>query len=174
MTARGWLRRNTAALIATAVLLPVTGLVVGADKWWDANQGAPVFATEVATGDQVTWAGATWGPATARWAQEDPAAGLPDGARVLLVEVAVDPKGRGILCATPQLQELTGAGRHWADAIGDLDWAYEQPSACSSELTTPFTIEVPFLVPDDVGGPLGVDFSLADQLPGFLRLVVVP
>lgn len=172
---RAWWRRNALAIGAVAVLLPLTGLTISGVEWWQMNQAQPVFATTVAAGDTVEYAGGTWGPAVVRSQAPGPDDDLPADGRLLVVEVPVDPHGKMLGCDVPALRELDGMQRRWQNALGDVDWDYRNPTVCPSDSTAPFTIEVPYLLPDGVSGPLGLDFALADELPGFLRLgVIVP
>jgi len=171
---RRWWSRNALALTAVAVLAPVTGLMIIGNEWWGTYQAAPVFPTTVAPGDEISYAGATWGPATIHVRPDDPDSDLPEGTTVYVVEVPLDPDSGPVRCSPPTLRELEGGQRQWDDAVSFVDWDYERPTLCDSEAVGPFTIAVPFLVPDDAVGPFGVDFLLTDELPGFLRLVVSP
>lgn len=171
---RRWWRRNALALAAVAVLAPATGLVIIGNEWWGTYQAAPVFPTTVDPGEEISHAGATWGPATVRVRPDDPDVDLPEGTTAYVVEVPVDPDSAPVACSTPTLRELQGPRRQWDDAVSYVDWDYERPTLCDSEAVGPFTIAVPFLVPDDAVGPFGVDVVLADELPGFLRFVVSP
>ena len=174
MTATWW-RRNRLALAAAVVLLPATALVVTGNEWWLMNRGQPVFPTTAEAGAEVTFAGAVWGPvavdATAAASIDED---LPADARVLVVEVPIDPGDEGVACTPPILRELDGAGRQWNAATDEVRWDDDRPTFCSLEQTGPFTLAVPFLLPHDADGPFGVEFALSDELPGFLRLVVVP
>jgi hypothetical protein len=167
----GWWRRNTFALGAVIVLVPATALIVGGHEWWSMYQAAPLFAATAEEGSEIEYARATWGPATA---VEESSDEVPEGAKLIVVEVPVDPADRPVACNVPVLRELGGEQRQWDTASYDVDWSYENPTLCDSEATGPFTIAVPYLVPDDAVGPFGVDLVLSDQLPGFLRLTVSP
>lgn len=170
---RGWWRRNAVALAAVAVLLPATGFVVTANEWWAINQSQPVFPTTAEAGARVMFADAEWGPASAEdWSAAS--VDLPPDAKVIVVEVPVDPGDATVACTAPVLRELGGAGRQWSEATYEVGWDDDRPTFCSSEVSGPFTIAVPFLLPADAEGPFGVDLTLGDELPGFLRLVVVP
>ena len=170
----GWWRRNALALVAVAVLLPVTGAVIAGNEWWAWNQARPVFATTAQPGDDIVFAGATWGPATAAITSPGPDDEVPSGTRLVVVEVPVAPDGEGIGCLRPTLRELSGEGRQWNDATSYVEWDYELDTSCDSESTGPFALSLPFLIPDDAEGPFGIDIQVGDQLPGFLRLVVAP
>jgi hypothetical protein len=165
-----WWRRNAVALLAVALLLPTTAAVVGGNEWWAANQADPVFPTTVDAGATVDFGGATWGPARVGTAASDTADDAPAGARVVVIEVPVDPRGTILSCATPMLREAEGDGRRWSNALADVDWNYDNSSSCPSDEAVPFTIEVPYLVPDDATGPFGLELTLGDQLPGYLLL----
>ncbi len=169
MTARWW-RRNAVALAAVAVLLPTTAAVVGGNEWWSANQADPVFPTTVDAGATVEYGGATWGPARWGTVAADTAADAPEGARAVVIEVPVDPHGRILSCSSPMLRETDGERRRWNNAIADVDWSYDRASSCPSDETTPFTIAVPYLVPDDATGPFSLELTVGDQLPGYLVL----
>ncbi|NYF17013.1 hypothetical protein HDC37_001841 [Microbacterium sp. AK009] len=171
---RGWWRRNALPLGAVAILLPVGVLVPTGVEWWRWSQADPVFPTTAAAGESVEWAGATWGPATAVDQTSLYAADAPAGTRVLVVEIPVDPGDLSPLCTTPALRELGGAGRQWGEATTEVDWRYERPTSCESGSPVPFTVSVPYLVPDDARGPFGVELTVPDELPGFLRLEVIP
>lgn len=171
---RGWWRRNVVALVAVAVLAPVTGLVITANEWWAWNQAKPVFATTASPGEEIDYAGATWGPATATITAPGPDDDVPPGTQLVVIEVPVAPGADGTACLSPTLRELSGASRQWNEATSHVDWDFELATFCDSEATGPFTLSLPFLLPADADGPLGVDIQIVDELPGFLRLVVVP
>jgi hypothetical protein len=171
---RRWWRRNAVALAAVAVLLPVTALVIGGNEWWLVNQSRPVVPTTVPAGTGADWAGMRWGPATLRELPSDAEDGLPPGAKVVVVEVPVDPGGHPVACSAPVLRELDGAQRQWDDAASEVDWDYDRPTACVSDADGPYTVAAPFLIPGDAAGPFGVELTVVDELPAFLRLVVVP
>lgn len=169
VTARWW-RRNAIALAAVAVLLPTTAVVVGGNEWWNANQADPVFPTTVDTGTTVEYGGATWGPARWGTGAADTAADVPAGARAVVIEVPVDPHGEILSCGSPMLRERDREGRRWSDALADVEWNDDRPTSCPSDERTPFTIAVPYLVPDDATGPFDLELALTDQLPGYLVL----
>jgi hypothetical protein len=169
VTARWW-RRNAIALAAVAVLLPTTAVVVGGNEWWNANQADPVFPTTVGPDTTVEFGGATWGPARWGTVAADTASDAPAGARAVVIEVPVDPRGKILSCGSPMLRETGGENRRWINALADVDWSYDAQSSCPSDEAVPFTIEVPYLVPDDATGPFDLELALTDQLPGYLVL----
>lgn len=172
----GWWRRNAFALAAVAVLVPATAVVVGGNEWWDVYSSRPVFAQAVPSGDEATFGGATWGPATADFVSPGSDVDLPADARLIEVRVPVQPEDEPVSCFTPVLRELEGAGRQWDEADYDFSAEYdpEQSTSCPFDRSDPYTVVVRFLVPADAIGPFGLDFSMGDQLPRFLRLVVAP
>jgi hypothetical protein len=173
---RGWWRRNALALAAAAVLVPATAAVIGGSEWWAHNASRELFPHAVSVGETAGFGEATWGPAKAEFVSPGPRDDIPHGARVIEVEVPVEPGDEPLACASPTLQELTGEMRQWKEASISVETEYDpdRPLSCASELTDSYTVVVPFLVPADAVGPFGVDFSLGDELPGFLRLVVAP
>lgn len=169
-----WLRRNAMALVATAVLVPATALVIGGSEWWGYYSGRDVFPVTVASGESAEFSGATYGPATITETAEDLEWELPQGTKVLSVEVPVQPGEEPAVCSQPSLRELSGDGRRWTKAPFPIELPYDDDTwgLCDSERSGTYIIAVPFLVPDDVSGPLAVDLAVEDELPRFLRFVV--
>lgn len=169
----GWWRRNTAALVAVAVLVPSTALIVGGPDWWDEWRSHPIFPTTVAAGQSSEYAGASWGPVHVgtRVAADD----LPEGTKVIDVEVPVDPGSEDLVCSPPTLRELR-TDREWSESTSELELDYDpgRTTLCGIDGGGPFTLAVSYLVPVDAVGPFGLDLVIADQAPGFLRLVVAP
>lgn len=165
-----WWRRNAVALLSVAALLPLTAVVIGGNEWWNASRAEPVFPTTGAAGATVEFGGATWGPARVGTVAAETADDAPAGTRAIVVEVPVDPHGETLSCSTPLLRETDGEGRRWSTAVTEVDWSYDEPSSCPSDETAPFTIQVPYLVPDEATGPFGLELTVGDQLPGYLLL----
>lgn len=166
-------------MLALVVLVPVTvGVFVGWE-WWKVARYEPTFATTAQQGSAVDVADITFGPATAT---EVSLQGVrpPEGTKILWVRVPVDRHGAATGCIVRGLRELHGQGRFWNEDSGDVGWDYRLFTACPMDRGSdlfppgPFQIDVPFIVPDDVAGPLGVEFVLPDELPSFVRLVVAP
>lgn len=175
----GWWRRNRVALVALVVLLPLTAGVVGGWEWWKRAQGDTVFPVTAAAGETVELAGISFGPAAAREISI-PGEELPPGTKVVSVSVTVDRDGGATPCSRPLLHELHGEGRTWGDDATTVTWESAGFAFCPSDPEDesfpdgPFTIEVPYVVPDDVAGPLAVEFTVANELPRYVRLVVAP
>lgn len=169
-----WLRRNALALVAAAVLVPATALVIGGNEWWEYYAGRETFPVTVESGERADFSGATYGPATITEVAEEPEWQLPSGVKVLSAEVPVQPGDEPVRCSTPTLRELSGDGRRWTSAPFPVELPYDEDmwGSCDSERSGTYTIVVPFLVPDDVSGALGVDLAVANELPRFLRFVV--
>lgn len=169
-----WLRRNALALVATAVLVPATALVVGGNEWWGQSSHTDVFPVTVDAGDTADLSGTTYDPATITEPSDDPEWELPQATKVLSVEVPVRTGGEPAHCGTPTLRELSGGGRRWTDAPSPVDLPFDEDASvsCDPDRTGSYTIVVPFLVPDDVSGTLGIDLTVANELPRFLRFVV--
>jgi hypothetical protein len=175
----GWWRRNRRALIAVIILLPLTAGVAGGWEWWKRVQGRPTFATIAPAGEAVDFGGITFGPATAEEITV-PDVDLPENTTVIAVDVEIDRHGATTACSTPVLRELSGEGRLWEADMSKVGWASRYYTFCPSDPdqdsfpTGPFSIDVPFIVPDDVVGELGVEFLVVDELPRYVRLVVSP
>lgn len=169
----GWWRRNTAALVAVALLVPATILVVGGPDIWDALRSRPLIPTTASPGESLDYAGASWGPARAivRDAPDE----LPEDTKIIDVEVLVDPRSEDLTCSPPTLRELS-TDREWSDATWELqlDSAPDRTTLCRIDGGGPFTLAVSYLVPDEAVGPFGLDLVLADETPSFLRFVVSP
>ncbi len=177
---RAWWRDNRTALLAVAVLIPVTAGVLGGWEWWKAAQaGRPTFAVTAEPGETVELAGATFGPGAAEEIAV-PGEDLPTGTKVIAVEIPVDRHGAATSCSIPVLRELSGSERVFEADHSALDWDYRRQVLCPTDRDSdsfpdgPFSLEVPYLVPADVTGPLAVDLTVADELPRFVRVVVVP
>lgn len=170
----GWLRRNRLPLIAAGGLALLTTVVVGGNEWWQVAQSDDLIPMTTAAGGTADVDGVRYGPVTASEVADPDGAGVPDGARLIVVEVPIDPGAGEASCPFATLHELEGAGRTWRNAPVDLDWYPDGPSLCGPDEPGPFTGTVGFLVPDDAAGPFGLDLTLANELPRFLRLVVAP
>lgn len=174
-----WWRRNRRALLAVVILIPLTVGVAGGWEFWKRVQGRPTFAVTAAAGSTIDFDGITFGPATAAEVSS-PAIDLAPDSKVISVSVPVDRHGAATACSIPVLRELGGQGRLWEADHQLLRWDSSLYTFCPSDPKWdsfpdgPFTIDVPFIVPDDVSGELGVEFTLIDELPRYLRLVVVP
>ena len=171
----GWWRRNALALAGVAVLLPATFGIIGWNEWNEYFSSRPTQPVTAAAGASVEFEGATWGPAKVETAPRGAELEVPDGSRVLMVSVPVEPGGDKVTCLPPTLRETTGAEREWQAAGFEIGWdpEPEQFGSCAGTGADPFTITAAFLVPDDTVGPFAVDL-VSDVLPRFLRLLVEP
>lgn len=175
----GWWRRNRRAVIAVIILLPLTAGVAGGWEWWKRSQGRPTFAVVAPAGGTVDFGGITFGPATAQEIAV-PDVDLPEDSTIIAVDVEIDRHGATTACSTPVLRELGGEGRLWEADMSKVGWDSDYDTLCPSDPRQesfprgPFSIDVPFVIPDDVVGDLGVEFLVVDELPSYVRLVVSP
>lgn len=169
----GWWRANAMSLGVLAVLVPGVVLSVAWNEWSEYYGSRASRPLTVAPGDSVEYGGATVGPATARF-RDDPLA--PDGARVVSVRIRVDPSDPGLSCMSPVLRETDGSRRQWDAASYELDrgWDVNRPTSCVAEATSPYTMEVDYLVPVDAPGPFTVELDSVDFWPEFVSAVVEP
>ncbi|CAL4860290.1 hypothetical protein MMM2322_01969 [Microbacterium sp. MM2322] len=175
----GWWQSNRRALLALIVLVPVTVGVFTGWEWWKVAGYAPTFPTVAEQGGSTDFAGITFGPATATEVSL-PDEDLPEGTKILWVRVPLDRHGAATGCLVNGLRELSGQGRFWEQDSATVTWDSRRYTFCPTDRAAdlfpkgPFQIDVPFIVPDDVEGPLGVELVIPDEFPGYVRLVVVP
>ncbi|MCP2635832.1 hypothetical protein K0817_004525 [Microbacterium sp. HD4P20] len=169
----GWWRANAAALGVLVLLVPATAAAVGWNEWSSYYSGRASIPIMVQAGESAAYGEATIGPATAEFTEHSLA---PSGTRVVSVRVRVDPGDPAIQCFEPPLRELEGLQRQWNSASYELDrsWDVERPTSCIADATTPYTLDVDYLVPLDASGPFVVDIESGGLLPEFARLVVAP
>jgi hypothetical protein len=167
----GWWRRNAVALVTAGVLLPITLGAIALHERVD-SAGAWQDAV-VAPGDSIEYAKATIGPATARFVDD---AAAPVGTRVVQVTVDIDPNASDpIACLTPQLHELGGSQREWNERSYDLGRGFDEDlTSCSSDESSPYSLFLEFVVPEDAEGPFTVDVDAAEGWPVQARLQVEP
>ncbi|GAA5149556.1 hypothetical protein GCM10025768_12960 [Microbacterium pseudoresistens] len=162
-----WWRRNRVALIALALLVPLTFGVIGAREWWTRFEDRPVFPSEVSVGEVTAgaqWAGAEITDITARVDRD-----VPEGTRVLLVRLDVEPLQDAVGCRNPVLRELDGEHREWSAASGSLmPRGADAVTECPDDSAAPFELVIPYVVPADAGA-LALDVDVAVIRPGFLR-----
>lgn len=175
----GWWRRNRGALLALGILVPVTVGVFCGWEWWKTASGQPTFAVTAQQGESIDLGGVTFGPArVTKTTIADTE--IPAGTKILAVRVPVDRHGGVTGCQVYALRELDGRERVFEADTALVPWDYNRYTLCpmdpEAELfpAGPFSIDVPFIVPDDVDGPLGVELLIVDELPRYARLVVVP
>lgn len=174
-----WWRRNRGALLAIVILVPLMVGIAGGWEFWNRVQGRPTFPVTAAVGSSLDFGGITFGPATAE-VTSIPDAQLPPNTKIIAVSVRVDRHDATTSCSIPVLRELTGKGRLWEADSQIVPWNWRLNTLCPAQSTRnlfpggAFSIDVPFIVPDDVDGELGVEFTIPNQLPRYARLVVVP
>lgn len=173
----GWWRLNRWSLPALAVLILATIGVIGGNEWNSYFSGRASIPVTVAAGGSAELAGTTWGPATAHRLDADETASLqpPSATRLLEVTVPVTPGATAVGCQRPVLRETDGAQRQWNDASGTLPRSAvnDQPSSCLADATGPYSIVVPFLLPENAEGPFVLDLAVTESLPRFLRLALI-
>lgn len=172
-----WWRRNRLALIALAVLAPVTAVGIGWHEWhqyygFDARPVAPIVVPE---DDSAELAGATWGPV--RGGEIDDLSGfdVPDDATVIAVGLPVSAGSEGVTCTTPVLVHQE-TGREWQTARSEIGLLSDpdEPETCLASQKGDYELIVPFVVPDDVKGPFWVDVWPQDAGRSFLRFPFEP
>lgn len=167
MTLRGWLRRNRLALAALVVVIPAAVVVIGGQEWITYYGYRPYAPVDVAEGDRIDFAGATFGPAQVRDVTGAHRDGIPDGARVLAAEFTVVP-GESAPGCTVSLREAGGAQRHWVPSGMVPDWSGD--TFCPTDAAGPYDVSTPFVVPADAAGPFLIEVIAGDEAPRYLRL----
>lgn len=177
---RGWWRSNAVALVALALLIPAVVVIIGGNEWNDGSAGRPWQPIGVSPGESAAYGEAQIGPASAELisaeSADDRELTVPDGMRVVVTTVRVDPGSPAISCLPLVLRERDGAQRQWNGARLEVDWPFDaaQPTSCDRDAVAPYSLVTPFLVPDDARGPFAVDIAGVDELPRFVRLDVAP
>jgi len=180
-----WFKYNAIALVAVAVLTPVTIAVTFSTEWSSFLTTRATQPIEVATGRVADFAGAEWRvadteriPAESRGGVE---AGLPAGSDLVLVTVEVDPgnisaENKSSFCNV-RLGEYEGSSdtavRSWGDAtFSAID--YRSPegveSGCTPDIVEPYTFISTFVIADDASDDLAVLLEVPRQLPRYLLL----
>lgn len=175
---RSWWRRNTAALIALAVLLPASAWAIGWREWSSMYDNGSIRSRPVMPDDDgvVTLDGTFWGPARSASldSSEDPS--IPAGTQVVGVKVPVDNRDRSepSSCPSPVLVEQS-SGRQWSEMSFELgSYDVESPVSCDSERYDTYELFVPFIIPDDAEGPFWIEISPYGAGSEFVRLPVAP
>ena len=176
--------RRWAPILAVVVLLPLTLGVTFQNDWVGFYATQPSQPVRVEPGEPVEFAGTTWqvtdvSRVTAA-SDEGAEIGLPDETLLLTVAVRVTPDelvdGLSPYCMAT-LQELDGdtVVRNWDEAtFSPIDYSPDDPLewGCDTELTSPYSFEAWFVVPDDVGEQLSLSLDVTGQRPQFLRLLL--
>jgi hypothetical protein len=183
----GWLRRNRTALLAVLVLMPTTLGIMFANQWIGQLEERPSRPVDVAVGETVDYANASWSvegaervPGTSGAGRER---GLPSGTDLIVVTVWVSPSGHGAdgahdLCSV-RLEESGGRGetRSWSNAAGgaiSLEGDGPHLTSCNSEQSSPYTFDAQFIVPADTGdlSALTAGLVVIDALPQYARFAL--
>lgn len=174
----GWWRRNAVALGALLVLTPVTLGAVVWDGWQDHNLFQNTIPIDVADGDSLELAGASWGPIRASEISDTSGFDVPAGAKVLAAAIPVDPHEGQPSCFAPTLvQQSTGIRFPESRTELDLPSSSEEPTRCvTGEEGTidPYELIVPFIVPSDADGPFWVEVASSDAVPSVIRFSIDP
>ena len=174
----GWLRRNSRALLAVLVLLPLTVGIMFANQWIRYFEEWPSRPVNAAVGETLEYGNARWRVESTDRVSADSAAGrerdLPAGTDLISVTVEVDPTGTGPdgvpdLC-TARLEESGGGTvtRSWSNGSRGalLGGAGPLLTSCSSEVSTRYSFEAEFVVPAEAGESSSFTVNIA--VPGFL------
>lgn len=170
---RGWWRTNAAALVAIAVLVPVTVGAIAVNEWSSYDLGHATKPIHVEPGESARYDGARIGPASAEFTD---APGAPGGTRVVSATVLVTPGDEPISCVSPVLREAGGAGRQWSEASFALEREYDPAlkTSCDSDLPIRYSLTLEYLVPEDATGPFVIELSAADAYPQYVSLRIQP
>ncbi len=163
-----WWRRNALALAALALLIPGAVVVIGGQEWITYYGFRPISPIDVREGESADFAGATFGPARVSDGTATQRERIPNGARILVAEIPVQPGAESPGC-TVTLRETTGQRRHWEVQPNALDRTGHV--SCTTENSGRYVVEAPFLVPADATGPFAIELVVAGQQPRFLRLI---
>ncbi|GAA5206374.1 hypothetical protein [Microbacterium kyungheense] len=168
----GWWRSNAVALGALVLLVPATYAAMSWNEWSTVLENSASKAVALPPGEEIPYAGATVGPASAEFTE------LPDApahTRVVTVTLHIDPGDQSFSCTVPQLREADGHRRQW-DARDDLgrEWDPDIHTFCDSEAEGPYDLTLDYLVPDDASGPFVVELESVAGRPEFVSAVVEP
>lgn len=162
----GWWRRNATALVALAVLAPLTAGAIAWQEWRTGFEGTHWRTVLVPEGDSIELGGASIGQAALVGVPADAGVETPADGRALAAHVTVVPGDEPVTCARPRLVELS-TGRSWEAEPGPFGWRGE--SSCF-DATAPVLLNVPFVVPADAG-PFAVELEILHagaELPRFV------
>lgn len=168
----GWWRSNAIALGALVVLVPATYAALTWNEWSSVLQNSASQAITLQPGDDVDYAGATIGPASAEFTELPD---MPAHTRVVTVRMHIDPGDPPIACTEPELREIGGLARTWSlhEDLG-REWDPDTLTFCASEPEGPYDLLIDYVVPEDVSGPFAVEVKSAAGWPRFVSAVVEP
>lgn len=165
---QSWWRRNLVPLIATAVLIPATAVVVSATEWTQYFAERPTQAVAPGADGEIELGGMVIGPVDARLDQT-PEVPVPEGAVTVVVTIPIDPQGAELTCYPLELRDAQD--RSWkvaSDRLGGT--APDVFDRCTSILDSPYEIVAPFVVPVDAVDSLHLRVAPLEGLPGFARI----
>jgi len=157
-----WWRRNGAALLALALLLPASVGVIGVQEWRTNNTEAVVPADTIPAGESIRTEGALLGPVAV---SDAPGAELPPGARAVVATVPVALESGPITCGVSALRETDGERRRWNTGASVTGWSAPRDSwtTCPSEPDgSDVVVSVVFVVPTGAG-PFALDLLVGPE-----------
>lgn len=163
-----WFHTNRLGLLAALAIVSVTFFGFGYADWQTYYGVRPSSPIVVEVGETTEFAGATWGPATARWIS-DPE--IPPGASGVQVAIPITTT-EPFYCLPPTLTETTGEHRTWTSAYLPNSTAGFAADSCDSTAVDPYVLRVTYIVPNGASEPLAVDVSIIEQLPTFPRFLI--
>ncbi|WP_460796420.1 hypothetical protein [Microbacterium sp. GXF0217] len=180
----GWWRRNRIALIALAVLIPVTTATLVGVAWSRYYLYEPTIPLAAGEDESLELADTTWGPVRAVDVTDVEELTAPSDARVIAVALPVDPHGESPSCFSPVLVEQD-TGRRWQQMNNALSIPYspdehitcitpEEDENGEPGPVVPYEIIVGYIVPEDAAGLFWVEVGELDSYPSFLRFSVEP
>lgn len=179
---RGWWRTNVIALCALVVLLPAATAGTALWQWKYAypDSGKPLWAVEPGKSGTVELRGAEWGPVRAKVITDTSGLTMPADATLIGVTVKVTPlQEKAPTCWAPKLIEQR-TGRVWESVRGQLGllWDQAEPEDCvptlEGEKAEPYTLVLPYVVPDDAKGPYWLEIEPDYAQSRFVRFSIDP
>lgn len=179
---RPWFSRNARALVAVAVLAPLTIGVVFWKSWSDYFGQRPSIAVVAEAGETADFADTGWTVLRTERITSDSASGaeysLPEGSDLVVVTVRVDTTDRGtdgsLFCDGVLVEHRPGdVDRRWGDALtSGID--YRSPDdvtyGCDSEQTGAYDAEWTYVIPSDAGDELALAVEVVEEFPNYLEL----
>lgn len=173
----GWWRRNAAALVAVAVLAPLSFAAIAWEGWQDYHLHRSTIPIDVAPDATVEVLETTWGPIRASEIHDLAGLDVPSGSIVIVAAIPVAPHDAPPGCTAPTLvQQRTGI--RWGQARSELGVGYsaDEPTACVTidDAEYPYQLIAPFVVPADAEGPFWVEVAPIGAEPSVIRFPVDP
>lgn len=168
---RSWWSRNWLSLVVLGVLVVVTPAVVIGNSVRQERSTSPTEGVVVDRGRSAEYGGATVGPVTATFDNDEDA---PPNTRVVRATIELDDAS-SLFCLDPTLSETTGNRRNFGSTTlllsGD---EVRATTACSAAAGDTYQISLTYIVPTDATGPFVIDFVSPDALPRYLEFKVQP